>query len=79
MGFIARSAAASIRWWVLGVSGQCSETKSERSSSVSSGTPPSEPVCSTVMSKPSARRATARPIRPMPMIPSVAPKTSWPR
>ena len=33
---------------------------------------------STVMPKPSARRATARPMRPKPMIPSVAPCTSAP-
>ena len=34
VGCIRASAAASIRWCVSGVSGQCSETKSERSSSV---------------------------------------------
>ena len=34
---------------------------------------------STSISKPAARRATASPIRPPPMIPSVAPCTSWPR
>ena len=33
VGFIRASAAASIRWWVSGVSGQCSETKSDSASS----------------------------------------------
>jgi len=32
----------------------------------------------TCMPKPTARRATARPIRPKPTIPSVLPNTSWP-
>ena len=35
--------------------------------------------CSTCMPKPDARRATARPMRPYPTRPRVAPCTSWPR
>ena len=39
VGCISASAGASIRWRVSGVSGQCSETKSERSSNSSSASP----------------------------------------
>ena len=78
VGFIRASASASIRWWVAGVSGQWSETKSERSSSVLEA-----PRASRVVGRdaaPSCRTrtpgaATARPIRPKPTIPSVAPWT----
>ena len=73
VGFIRASASVPIRWRVAGVSGQCSETKSARSSSSSSGTPERRELASTSMPKPSARRATASPIRPRPTIPSVAP------
>ena len=73
-----RSASAPISPRVSGVSGACSDTKSERSSSSSSATPPPRLVWSTSQSKPSTRRATAWPMRPKPTMPTVAPWRSWP-
>ncbi len=65
------SASASISPRVSGVSGQWRVTKSELSSSSPRGTPPLRPVCSRRTPKPSSRRATALPIRPIPTIPTV--------
>nr|WP_258862644.1 TIGR03620 family F420-dependent LLM class oxidoreductase [Marinitenerispora sediminis] len=72
--FIRRSAAASRRWRVSWVSGQCSDTTSLRSSSSGSAAnsvPCSSPVsgvrggvATTSMPRSAARRATARPTRP---------------
>ncbi len=58
------SAAASIRPRVAGVSGQWMLTKSERSSSSSSATPPEREVCRSSQPKPATRSPTARPMRP---------------
>ena len=77
-GFIRRSCGSPISPTVSGPSGACSETKSERSSSSSSGTPPPREVWITSIPNPSARRATAEPIRPIPTMPSVAPLNSSP-
>ena len=65
------SASAPISPRVSGVSGQWRVTKSELSSSSPRGTPPLRPVCSRRTPKPSSRRATALPIRPIPTIPTV--------
>ena len=56
-----------------GVSGVWTETKSERPSSSSSGTPDERELWTISIPKPSARRATAWPIRPQPTMPSVCP------
>ena len=82
VGFMTASSAAPMRWRVDSVSGTCRLTMSERSSNSSSvGTKPGRPVsCRVVwmtsMSKPTARWATARAIRPNPTRPRVAPCTS---
>jgi len=77
--FMRLSAWSSMRWRVRGVSGQWSETTSERASSSSIGTPPDRLVWRTVIPNPRARSATARPMRPSPTTPSVAPRSSSPR
>ena len=75
----ARARRSPIRWRVSGVSGTCSETKSARSSSSSSGTPRAA-RCGGPPSR-SPRRGAPPPGRcgPQPTIPSVAPARSAPR
>ena len=81
-------ARASMRLRVSALSGVCSEIKSQRGQSSSSRDTLSTPFSSafsadssgskptTVMPKPRARRATARPTRPKPTTPRVLP-SSW--
>ena len=59
VGFIRASARRRSECVVSGVSGMCSETKSARASSSSSGTPEERELWTISMPKPSARRATA--------------------
>ena len=76
VGFMRASASASMRCPVSGVSGVCTETKSARSSAAWRSSPRS--TISTSISKPAARWATARPMRPAPTTARVAPWTSTP-
>ena len=75
---IRASSAAPIRCRVCAVSGQWSETTSAVASSSPSGMPPERLVCTTRMPSASAREATARPMRPLPTMPSTAPSSSAP-
>ena len=83
MGFIRASAAASIRLRVWSVSGLWMVTKSDSASSSSSGVLAyglswmGKASCARMrMPKPSAMRATPRPITPKPMMPMVSPLSS---
>ena len=87
--FIRANAAASIIFKVVRSRGQCSETTSERSSSswkltgaaprrvISAGSS-SGSVASTSIPKARASAATRVPTCPMPTMPSVLPRISWP-
>ena len=87
-GFIISSSRAPINAFVLPVAGTCRVTTSASRSSVSSSRYSAPSSCSTsgpgryaswytiFMSKPRARFATSRPMRPRPTIPMVLPASS---
>src|ERR1700694_3409956 len=88
--FIKANCGVLSRCCVSGVSGTCTETKSDSASSLPRSTRVAPSCCSasggsgfgswysTRMLKPFARWATPRPMRPTPMSPNVAPNTSAP-